>query len=153
MSAFPQPALLAILPDPQDHADLRRILRFTDWRCLNAATMEGALRILSAQPVQAILSEQHLPGGKTWKDVLWRAQMMTPPPPVIVVDGFANELLWLRVLDLGGYDLLPKPFPEGELPRVLRLAGMEARKPPVSACKPRLMAAAAPRSTARGNIH
>lgn len=143
MSAFYQPALLAILPDPQDHLALRRILQFTDWRCIIATTFEEALRILAGQPVQVVLSEYQLPEGKSWKEILWRAEMMTPPPPVIVVDGLASELLWLRVLDLGGYDLLPKPLPEGELLRVLHLAAMEAQKPAAPVYEARLAVAIA----------
>ncbi|MCZ2151170.1 MAG: response regulator [Bryobacterales bacterium] len=143
MSAFSQPALLAILPDPQDHLALHGILQFTDWRRLIATSFEEALRILAAQPIQVILSEYQLPDGKTWKEILWRAEMMTPPPPVIVVDGLASELLWLRVLDLGGYDLLPKPFSESELLRVLHLATREARKPAAPLYEPRLAVAIA----------
>jgi DNA-binding response OmpR family regulator len=143
MSAFFQPALLAILPDSKDHATLRRILQFTDWRCLIATTFEEALRILAAQPVQVILSEHQLPDGKTWKEILWHAEMMPSPPPVIVVDGLANELLWLRVLDLGGFDLLPKPFSEAELLRVLHLAEMETEEPAAPVYEPRLAVAIA----------
>jgi len=41
---------------------------------------------------------------------------------VIVASRLADERLWAEVLNLGGYDLLAKPFDRDELVRVIAMA-------------------------------
>jgi len=90
------------------------------------------------------LTDANLPDGRTWKDVL-REIEATPmaigthqgqayrndkeaellcgsKPPLIVVDRLADDALWAEVLNLGGYDVLVKPFDEKEVLHVLTMA-------------------------------
>jgi Protein of unknown function (DUF2934) len=67
---------------------------------------------------------------------------MENPPPLIVADCLADERLWAEVLNLGGYDLLAKPFDANGVLQVVSAAcrrwedeqGLAAhRKPAMSA--------------------
>jgi len=45
--------------------------------------------------------------------------MAAAPPLLIVASRLADERLWAEVLNLGGYDVLLKPFEPAELRRVI----------------------------------
>ena len=44
------------------------------------------------------------------------------PPRLVVATWLADDRLWAEVLDLGGFDVLQKPFEARELFRVVSLA-------------------------------
>ncbi len=48
-------------------------------------------------------------------------------PPLIVSSCLADDRLWVEVLDLGGYDLLMKPFTPVEVMRVVEMAARRSR--------------------------
>jgi DNA-binding response OmpR family regulator len=50
------------------------------------------------------------------------------PPPLIVSSCVADDRLWAEVLNLGGYDLLTKPFLAAEVSRVVRMAARRGNK-------------------------
>lgn len=54
--------------------------------------------------------------------ILRHAQAQSQPPKLIVASRLADERLWAEVLNLGGYDLLVKPFVADEVQRVVSLA-------------------------------
>jgi len=62
-----------------------------------------------------------LPDG-TWKDILRTAETQSQAPLVLVVSRHADDRLWAEVLNLGGYDLLLKPFDRSEVTRVVGMA-------------------------------
>lgn len=45
-------------------------------------------------------------------------------PRLLVVSRYADERLWAEVLNLGGYDVLLKPFEPMEVTRVVAAAAM-----------------------------
>ncbi|MCS6951427.1 MAG: response regulator [Bryobacterales bacterium] len=114
--------VLAVSPLPDDHISLRAIFRHSKWQLHSAATLEEARAFLYANPVGVVLSECTLAEGKTWKDLLRAVEVLRHPPPLIVTSRLADECLWAEVLNLGGYDLLIKPFDPTEVFRVVSLA-------------------------------
>jgi DNA-binding response OmpR family regulator len=62
-----------------------------------------------------VISEVQLSDGHCWSDLLDEMQKMECPPPLIVADRLADEHVWAEVLNLGGYDLLAKPFDAKEV--------------------------------------
>jgi DNA-binding response OmpR family regulator len=90
-----------------------RIHRLKGWR--------DAVRSASSIPPRVIVCERRLPDGD-WRDVLGLALDLPHPPTVIVTCRQADEHLWAEVLNLGGYDVLAKPFDEREVGRSLTLA-------------------------------
>ena len=81
----------------------------------------GVLFQARCNPPRVIVCERDLPDG-TWKDVLEIAASIPQPPPVIVTSRLADDYLWAEVLNLGGYDVLAKPFDPREVARTLKLA-------------------------------
>lgn len=68
-----------------------------------------------------VICERDLPDGD-WKDILKETADMAPPPLLLVVSRNADESLWAEVLNLGGYDVLLKPFERSEVLRVISMA-------------------------------
>ena len=71
--------------------------------------------------VPVVLCDRNLPDGD-WKDVLRRLSRLPNPPCLIVADRLADDSLWAEVLNLGGYDVLLKPFDHTEVLRTVDLA-------------------------------
>jgi two-component system response regulator HydG len=82
-------------------------------------TFEEAQAALGSSRFAAIITEAHLPDGRGWKELLEEIQQMPAPPPLVVADRLADEVMWAEVLNLGGYDLLMKPFDETEVLHVI----------------------------------
>ena len=72
----------------------------------------------------------------TWKSVLGHIRGEAHPPLLVVTSRVADEHLWAEVLNLGGYDVLAKPFIAEEVRHVCTTASLW------------LMQLAAPRRTA-----
>jgi len=115
------PIVLSISDDAEDHATLKRILTPSPIQLREAFTCNAALRVLSSSRIAAIVTSDKLPDGD-WIDILAQIQDRDDPPKLIVASRCADELLWATVLNLGGYDVLIKPFEAEEVRRVLALA-------------------------------
>jgi len=114
--------VLAIFPCAEDRLSLDRILGCTQWKMRFTQTFAEARTALRASSVGAVISEGHFPDGLCWKDLLREIQEMGSAPPLIVADRLADEGLWAEVLNMGGYDLLVKPFDAAEVIHVLAMA-------------------------------
>ncbi|MFB3828373.1 MAG: hypothetical protein ACE15B_16510 [Bryobacteraceae bacterium] len=55
----------------------------------------------------------------TWRDLLDQTTRMPHAPVFIVASRLADDALWAEVLNLGGYDVLAKPFDRREVFHVL----------------------------------
>jgi DNA-binding response OmpR family regulator len=102
--------VLGVFPPGEDRTSLDQILVHSEWQLQFACTLEETRTALRAFPFTVILSEGHLSDGHCWKDVLHALHGMSNPPALIVADRLADDALWGEVLNLGGYDLLTKPF-------------------------------------------
>jgi DNA-binding response OmpR family regulator len=74
-----------------------------------------------------VICDQTLADGD-WRDLLVALQAEADAPPLIVVSRLADDRLWAEVLNLGGYDLLTKPFIAVEVTRVVRMAARRGMK-------------------------
>lgn len=113
--------VLSISHVNEDHAVLKRILHPEDWQVQVADCCEEAFQLLSSCAVSAIITNDALPDGD-WMRILRHAQAQSRPPNLIVASRLADERLWAEVLNLGGYDVLIKPFVADEVRRVVSLA-------------------------------
>jgi DNA-binding response OmpR family regulator len=114
-------SILLVSPHQKDHADLRHVLRHADWKITAASDLAEASLILQERAPSVILCERNLPDGN-WKDLLDQAAEHMNPARVLVISAHADDSLWAEVLNLGGYDVLIKPFDVSEVTRVVRLA-------------------------------
>jgi DNA-binding response OmpR family regulator len=120
--------VLSVSPMPQDHLMLRQALDCARWRVLPVATRRGALDRMRVHPVSVIICESMLEDG-TWRDLLDQNLVGAEGTPLIVTSRLADEYLWSEVLNLGGYDVLAKPFSDREVRHVLQTVAL--RQAPV----------------------
>jgi len=114
--------ILAVFPPGNDRTLFERILSESGWELECVQTFEEACIALRARPFRAVISENRFPDGHCWKDILVELQALITSPQLIVTDRLADEALWAEVLNLGGYDVLMKPFDSKEVVRTLDMA-------------------------------
>jgi len=113
--------LLVVGPCAADLLSVKDMLP-SNWTVNTARDADEAKGILLSMPVPVILCESELPGGN-WKDLLVIIAGIRRPPLLIVTSRLADEYLWAEVLNLGGHDVLAKPFNSTELVQVVSMAG------------------------------
>ncbi len=113
--------VLLVSSSPEDHLSLRHLLAHTKWVLLEAETCAEAATVLTNVHVPVVICDDVLRDGG-WKDVLSLTTGGEDTPPVIVSSRVADDYLWAEVLNLGGYNVLDKPFDIRELTRVVSLA-------------------------------
>lgn len=115
-------SILAALASEEECALLRRILSGSGWALCFAPTFQEAQALLPASSFGVVICAGNLGDGHGWKEVLNEVRRMPVPPPFIVADRLADEVLWAEALNLGCHDLLMTPFREEEVLRVLPMA-------------------------------
>jgi len=125
-------AILSVSPFAEDHMALRRILRQPQWHISTASSCIEAADRLYGSYVAIVVCESDLPDG-SWRDLLGYAGERRDAPHLIVTSRMADTYLWAEVLNLGGYDVLAKPFDEEEVLRVIESARQARRRPAVLA--------------------
>jgi len=68
-----------------------------------------------------VICERDVP-DTDWKQALTQLAELADSPLLIVTSRWADDYLWAEVLNLGGYDVLMKPFDQTEVVRVISLA-------------------------------
>ena len=109
--------VLLVTPNEEDRTMLEKILCGPSWCLLSAASCSEALLIVQSMPVPVVICERVLPDGD-WQALLKKLGPKTTGLSLIVVSRIADERLWAKVLNLGGYDVLLTPFEEIEVLRV-----------------------------------
>src|ERR1039457_1630952 len=117
-------AVLAVIPGDEDQQSLRGILARSTWELRLASTFQQAQYALDDHAIGVIIADPDLPDGFSWQHITKAAGQIAPPPSVIVASGWGDERLWAEVLNLGGFDLILKPFDAKE---VLHSIGMAWR--------------------------
>ncbi len=114
-------SILLVTPNADDLASLQNILHHRDWNIAHCASVgEACTRMKNGTP-SVVVTECNLPDG-CWKDLLAEAESMPQAPLVLVTSRHADDRLWAEVLNLGGYDVLMKPFDRSEVARVVGMA-------------------------------
>lgn len=123
-SAVERPAVLSVSSLEEDHRSLGCILG-QELGCLHQARCcEEALCVLRQSAVAVVICERDLPDGD-WKALLSATRPLAPAPLLIVCSRTADECLWAEVLNLGGWDVLAKPFDAREVSWSVGLACKE----------------------------
>jgi len=99
--------LISSLDD--DHRSLRQILKHSNWKYCAARSRAEAFAFLRDNAVPVLICESDLIDG-TWRDLLDQTTRMEHAPLLIVTSRLADDALWAEVLNLGGYNVLAKPF-------------------------------------------
>ncbi|MCL4486674.1 MAG: response regulator [Chloroflexi bacterium] len=106
--------VLALSPDADDHSSLAQLCSHAGWGFRSAYNVRQALNMSRSKPVAVVICERELPDGD-WRGVFDELQRLPAAPLLIVVSRLADEALWAEVLNMGGYDVLLKPFDLKEL--------------------------------------
>jgi DNA-binding response OmpR family regulator len=114
-------AVLAVSPHESELVALRHIFGHSNWRFDEARNCPEAAQALESAVYPVIICENELPDG-TWKTVFEGARRFGRAPSLIVSTRSTDERLWGEVLNLGGYDVLTRPFVAAEVFRVSFLA-------------------------------
>lgn len=105
---------------------MKDILESEHWNVLQACTFGQAAHLMRIETPAVVVCDRELPDG-TWKDLFRLAAGVADAPPVVVVSRHADEALWAEVLNLGGYDVIAKPFERNEVSRVVQMASRYGR--------------------------
>jgi DNA-binding response OmpR family regulator len=119
--------VLAVSDSEDDHGWLGEIFRRSRWRILSARSCGEAFEILQSQRIPVVVCECALPDG-SWKSLLNRFAQSADEPLLVVTSRQADDRLWAEVLNLGGYDVLSKPFDRAEVVRVISAAWLHWRQ-------------------------
>ena len=114
-----EPILLVVDDEARILSALRRALRREGWRVLTAGTPSEALRILDEEPVDAVLTDHKMP-RMSGLDVLEAAARRRPAAARLLISGWPDEIPPARMAALGIRALIPKPWDDAELKRILR---------------------------------
>ena len=105
----------------EDHAFFERLFSTRSWRFDSVSTVRDGIRYLRRHSPGLLICDERLEDGD-WKAILDAVMKVACPPRMIVTSRLADERLWAEVLNLGGYDLLAKPFDASEVVRVVGTA-------------------------------
>ena len=139
--------VLAISDCAEDHRWLAGTFQKTNWKLLPVHTFREAKEILESNRVPVVLCESILPDG-SWKNLLNYFAQSSDEPLLVVTSRHADDRLWAEVLNLGGYDVLSKPFDHSEVVRVISAAWLQWRQRSVAHLARRATSEVALRATA-----
>lgn len=111
-------AILSISPFEEDHACLQAIIGSAS-KLVIASDFCTAKALLAGRKIFLVLCECGSNPG-TWIDWLEYLESLPNPPLLIVTSRLADERLWAEVLNLGAWDVLAKPFDDGEVLRTVQ---------------------------------
>lgn len=112
-------ALLLVTPSSEDESAVRTIVKTPAISKISrCAGVEETLQNLQSITPAVVICERDLPDG-SWKAILAACEGLEQAPLVVVVSRHADDHLWAEVLNLGGYDVLSKPFDATEVTRVV----------------------------------
>jgi DNA-binding NtrC family response regulator len=116
-SNTPASSILSISTDGDDHAALRASLPGPSCELTTAHSCQEALQVLKESGISVVVCNTNL-GDGTWRDIL-KANVNAS---FVVSSSCPDEHLWAEVLNLGGLDVITKPFDKQELHHVLQTA-------------------------------
>jgi DNA-binding response OmpR family regulator len=119
--------VLAVSDSEDDQGWLAEIFRHSRWKMLSARTCREAFEVLQSSRIPVVVCECTLPDG-SWKSLLNRFAQWSEEPLLVVTSRHADDRLWAEVLNLGGYDVLSKPFDRAEVVRVISGAWLHWRQ-------------------------
>lgn len=106
----------------EDDADVREVildaLFMLPHKILTAENGKEAMRVISAQPITAVLSDINMP-EMTGLELLEGLRANGNDIPFVVLSGFSDRDNTLRALRAGAYDFLDKPFESAHLNQVI----------------------------------
>ena len=125
----PPKSLLLVLPDDEDYHRMHPIAGRSSWTIHRSHTCREAVAFLSEHPVSVVITDRE-PSRDDWKKLLGAARHMpfAPKPKLIIAYRFAESHAAAQLLRRGAYQILAKPFHEGEVARALGFAWAQCKR-------------------------
>jgi len=111
-------AIVFVSASAEDARAFREIGGGSRWLVVNVPDLAGAQAVIDKLHPRLVVCDTEIEGQGSWRDLL-KGQAPSPSFAVIVVSRLADEALWAEVLNLGGSDVLDKPFAVEEVERVI----------------------------------
>jgi DNA-binding NtrC family response regulator len=111
-------AIVFVSASAEDAHALREIVDGDRWLVVNVPDLTGAQAVIDKLHPRLVVCDTEIEGRGSWRDLLI-AQGAYPSFALIVVSRLADEALWAEALNLGGSDVLNKPFAVEEVERVI----------------------------------
>lgn len=113
--------VLLVMPPPR-RENLLRLLEESGLEVYLAGSFQEARRKLSgAQSYDLLCVDAELQDG-SWKEVLQSALDSRKTCETLVCSRCGDERLWAEVIQCGAYDLIPEPYDEREIARIIQSA-------------------------------
>jgi DNA-binding response OmpR family regulator len=100
---------------------LRRLLSGLPYQIFTTDSCHSALQCLSWRCPCLIVCERSLRDG-TWRDLLGFSRTSPGQPPVIVSSQHPDRNFYAEVLNMGGFDVIARPFKSQEVLHVIQTA-------------------------------
>jgi putative two-component system response regulator len=110
--------LLVISASAREQNAIRVIAMRHGWKLLLADSVSSALTLLALEPAALILCDRDLPDVE-WRDMFRTLLAAAEGQCVILVSPVTDDYLWQAVIEVGGYDVLSKPFQEEKVVTVV----------------------------------
>jgi DNA-binding response OmpR family regulator len=111
-------AIVFVSASAEDARAFREIGGGSRWLVVNVPDLAGAQAVIDKLHPRLVVCDTEIEGQGSWRDLL-KGHAPSPSFAVIVVSRLADEALWAEVLNLGGSDVLDKPFAVEEVERVI----------------------------------
>jgi DNA-binding NtrC family response regulator len=115
------PTVMAVV-SADDREVLKNALRGSSWTMEVTDNLQEALQRTRSGAIGVAICDSVLPDGHSWKDLLNEFHAVPDEPALIIAAREADSRLWAEVINLGGCDVVVKPFHRDELLHVLNSA-------------------------------
>jgi DNA-binding response OmpR family regulator len=112
--------IVLVSPSAEEARAFRAIVDSSRRLVVNVPDLIGAQAVIDRFHPRLVVCDTEIEGRGSWRDLL-EGPDGTPRFALIVVSPQADEALWAEVLNLGGSDVLEKPFAVEKVKRVLGL--------------------------------
>lgn len=121
-------SILVVGPEDIDLAVLRQVFESRCWPLLSVQTLAGAIRAMARCRPSLLLCDALVDDGD-WRSMLAAIVATGSHSPLLIVTSRqVEDNLWAEVLNLGGYDVLAKPYVADEVIRVVGFAWERAAR-------------------------
>jgi DNA-binding response OmpR family regulator len=116
--------LLVLDPEPVVRSVVTAILQRAGYAVDEADTVQSALRLMTNDPPELLLTNIYLPGVPA-RDAIQVLKAVSPKLRVLMMSGLPDEEVIQEYMGECGFDIFPKPFKAEELVQKVRamLAG------------------------------
>ncbi len=112
-----EPEILSIVP-PGDALILQDVLCDSKVRHDSVPNAQQGLELLRSRHVSVVIYDVSGLDDARWQTFFSELSRLNPAPKLIVASRLADEKLWAEVLNLGGFDVILKPYDREEVLRV-----------------------------------